>query len=357
MRQVWSYISSMPLPPLFGHETLRNRLAGAIASSRFPQATLLSGPVGVGKQRLALWVAQALLCEAPSRGDPCERCTGCTRVQTLTHPDLHWFVPIPRPKAQDTAKQIEEAESSLADVMAERREKGLYDRPDGMSSHALASIRLLQRKVALTPAIARRKVVVLGDAERLVVQEASPEAANAMLKVLEEPPADTVIMLTAADPQALLPTIRSRLVPIRVGPVSDQVIRDFLGAHTDPPLTGAALERRVVLADGSIGRALWADTDTDRADRAAERFLASVIKGAEGWSAAALSQAPWSARGDYTALLDAVAVRLRGRLMQDGDKRSGNALRRVETARWDAQGNLNPQLGLAVLAQDLRRLL
>src|SRR6267143_1309125 len=116
----------MALPPVFGHETLMNRLAGGIASSRFPQAALLIGPPGVGKQRLALWVAQALICEQTSAGRPCGTCTGCTRVSTLTHPDLHWFIPIPRPKAQDTDKQIEEAESLLGEVLAERRERPLY---------------------------------------------------------------------------------------------------------------------------------------------------------------------------------------------------------------------------------------
>lgn len=355
----------MALPPLFGHETLKNRLAGAIASSRFPQTALLSGPAGVGKQRLALWVAQGLLCEDPSHGAPCGRCNGCTRVQTLTHPDLHWFVPIPRPKAQDPAKQTEEAESLLAEAMTERREQPLYGRADGMASHALASIRLLQRRVSLTPAIARRKVVILGDAERLVVQEASQEAANAMLKVLEEPPADTVLLLTAADPQALLPTIRSRLVPIRVGPLPDDVVRQFLSTQLDPPVTGESLERRTLLAQGSIGRALWggAEGDSDAADRAAERFLASVSKGPAAWSGAALSQAPWSARGEYTAMLDAVAWRIRSQLSRErsADRtrqvRWSRALRRVETARWEAQGNANPQLGLAVLAHDLQGLM
>jgi len=145
------------------------------------------------------------------------------------------------------------------------------------------------------------------------------------------------------------------LVPLRVGPVSDQAVREFLSRHADPPVSGAALDRRVVLADGSIGRALWPDTDTDASDRAAERFFDAVSRGAQAWSATALSQAPWSARGEYTALLDALAVRLRERLWRDRDIRWARALRRVEAARWDAQGNLNPQLGLAVLAQDLRR--
>src|SRR5205823_2162535 len=106
------------------------------------------------------------------------------------------------PKATEPDKQIDEAAEALGEVMAARREKPLYERPEGMVSHALASIRLLQRRLVLTPFRAKRKVFILGDAERLVVQESSQEAANALLKVLEEPPADTVVILTAAEPQA-----------------------------------------------------------------------------------------------------------------------------------------------------------
>src|SRR2546422_6107286 len=59
----------MPIPPLYGHEGIRNRLVGAIASGRLPQSLLLEGPRGVGKQRLALWLAQALVCEDRDKGD------------------------------------------------------------------------------------------------------------------------------------------------------------------------------------------------------------------------------------------------------------------------------------------------
>jgi len=87
----------MPLPPLYGHEGTRNRLAGAIASGRLPQGLLIEGPRGVGKQRLALWLGQALLCER-NRGrgqqEACGDCRPCRLVLTLSHPDLHWFVPV-----------------------------------------------------------------------------------------------------------------------------------------------------------------------------------------------------------------------------------------------------------------------
>jgi DNA polymerase-3 subunit delta' len=352
----------MSLRPIYGHQALQHRLAGALASSRFPQAALLVGPPGVGKQRLALWAAQGLLCDA-GPGAPCGKCGSCKRAAGLQHPDLHWFVPIPRPKAGDPDKQVEEAQGSLAAVMEERRKDPLWQRSEGMVSHSLASVRLLHRRVSVTPFSGSRKVFVLGDAERLVVQESSPEAANALLKVLEEPPADTTLILTAADPEALLPTIRSRLVSLRVPRVADDDVRQFLGKELDPPLEGEALERRTLLAQGSIGAALWMDGEAEGPDRKAAELLAAVAKGATGWAPKAMAQPTWAARGDFTALLDALAVRLRAGLEQgaaDADERLEGrleALKRVEEARAAAQGNVNPQLTLAVLAGDLEGLL
>src|SRR3989475_8189462 len=86
----------MPIPPLYGHEGIRNRLAGAIASGRLPQSLLLEGPRGVGKQRLALWLAQALVCEdrGKGKGEGCGACQHCKLVLSLSHPDVHWFVPV-----------------------------------------------------------------------------------------------------------------------------------------------------------------------------------------------------------------------------------------------------------------------
>jgi DNA polymerase-3 subunit delta' len=281
----------------------------------------------------------------------------------LQHPDLHWFVPIPRPKVGDPDKQVEEARESLGVAMEERRKDSLWQRSEGMVSHSLASVRLLHRLVSVTPFTGARKVFVVGDAERLVVQESSPEAANALLKVLEEPPEDTTLILTAADPEALLPTIRSRLVTLRVPRVADDEVRSFLGAELDPPLKGRALERRTLLAEGSIGRALGMDQDAEGPDKRAAELLAAVADGAPGWAPRALAQPTWAARGDFTALLDALAVRLRADLEEDAGKAEGRlegrleALKRVEEARAAAQGNTNPQLTLAVLAGDLEGLL
>ncbi len=339
-----------------------NRLGGALASSRFPQAALLVGPPGVGKQRLALWVAQGLLCEHGPKA-PCGECIACHQVERLGHPDLHWFVPIPRPKGSDPTKQVEEAGELLGQAMAERRKEGLWQRPEGLVSHSLASVRLLHRRVWVTPFAGDRKVFVLGDAERLVVQESSQEAANALLKVLEEPPADTTVILTAADPHALLPTIRSRLVAVRVQRVADDDVRAFLRNETDLSQDETSLERRTLLAEGCIGQALREAKQAEGPDRAATGFLDAVRDRPATWLPLVLAQPTFAARGEFTGMLDALAVKLRRELREEterggeGTSKRMKALQRVEATRTAAQGNVNPQLALAVLAEELGELL
>ena len=362
----------MSLKPLIGHAEARHRIAQAIGSGKLPQVILVAGPEGVGKQRLALWTAQFLLCEAPG-AEPCGVCRSCHLVLGLSHADLHWIVPIPRPKAAEPDRQVEEAAESMAEVLEERRKSPLYTPPDGMSSHGMATARLIARKAALRPVEGRRKVFILGEAERLVVQESSQEAANALLKLFEEPPPETYFLLTAADPGRLLPTIRSRAVPLRVGRLRDAEVRSFLAAQLDPAPAGAALDRLVARAGGSIGAALSESDGGQAARSAAASWLEAVVSGTGPAAEKALAQAPWAARGEFTDLLDAVSETLGdaaraavgaesvrpvpGALAGREPARLMDAIARVGEAREAAQGNVNPQLLLAVLAGDLAEVL
>ena len=350
----------MSLHDLYGHESLINRLVGALASGRFPQALLLSGPAGVGKQRVALALAEVLLCpeEPPCGGD----CQAARQVKKLSHPDLHWLVPIvPSGKSSNPDKQIEEAETALAEIMAERRASPIYGPLDGRASHSVASARLLRKRVGMSPFQARRKVVIVGDADRLVAQESSLEAANTLLKVLEEPPRNTILILTSSVPEALLPTIRSRLVVVRVGRLRDSEVERFLIEQISTPAEKA--HRIAEGAEGSVGRALAAAGGGNPAARAAARFLKAVEDGPQAWAGEALMQQPWGARGAYTAMLDQLAVQLRSKLrglIQDGASgadRYLEAIRLVQRHRVETQRNLNPQVGVAVLASDMAAVL
>jgi DNA polymerase III subunit delta' len=359
----------MLLHPLIGHAEARQRLAKAVGAGRLPQVLLFTGPSGVGKQRLALWLAELLFCER-SEAAPCGACRSCRLVQGLVHPDLHWFVPIARPKASEPDKQVAEAAEAIAQVMEERRAAPLYGPPDGMLGHGIASVRLLMRRAALTPVEAKRKVFILGDAERLVAQESSPEAANALLKLLEEPPADTTLILTAADARHLLPTVRSRAVPLRLGRLSNAQVETALREYLKPALSADELRTRVTVAEGSIGQAVAAGKAAGAAYEAAGALIEAVLEGRGARMERALAQPPFAARGEFTALLDALAETLgeaaRGALGQAPRRPVPPALRRranpealvraqerVAAARDAAAGNVNPQLLLAVLTDEL----
>jgi DNA polymerase-3 subunit delta' len=358
----------MAIHPLIGHSEARTRLAAAARGGRLPQVLLFTGPEGVGKQRLALWLAQLLFCERPGP-EPCGVCRSCKLVEGLAHPDLHWFVPIARPKATDPDKQVAEASEAIAQTMEERRAEPLYGPPDGMLSHGIASVRLLQRRAALTPVEARRKIFILGDAERLIPQDSAEAAANALLKLLEEPPADTTLILTAADARHVLPTIRSRAVPIRLGRLTDEEVETALRTLVKPPLAAGELRDRTVAAEGSIGRAVSLGRAAGAAYDAAGTLLEAILEGRGAAMERALRQQAFGARGDFTALLDALAETL-GEAARDAlgaaprravpaslrRARPDGLVRaqtRIAEARAAAAGNVNPQLLLAVLADDL----
>src|SRR5258708_9443918 len=182
----------MWLSSVYGDAAVRNRLAGAVASGRLPQVLLFEGPRGVGKQRLALWLAQLLLCERRTSAtvDPCGECQPCRLVSTLSHPDVHWFLPLQRAnKGADADKEIELVAQELGEEMTARRERPLYEAPGGLATHSMAAVRLLLRRLAVTPAMAARKAFIVGGAERLLPQRANPEAAHAPPRAPAEPPA------------------------------------------------------------------------------------------------------------------------------------------------------------------------
>src|SRR3989449_10337460 len=174
----------MPLPPLTGHERVKTKLAGAHASGKLPQALLLAGPRGVGKQRLALGLAQLTRCEARGQ-EPCGQCRPCRLVLSLQHPDVHWFVPVELSKRGGTSvgdadKQVDLVADALAEEIAARREQPLYGPPAGLASHPVASVRLLLRRLALTPAMGKRKIFIVGGAGRLIPQPGTEGGGNAL---------------------------------------------------------------------------------------------------------------------------------------------------------------------------------
>jgi len=351
----------VPIVHLYGHDKLREQLSKSVATGRLPSSILLHGPRGVGKQRLALWLAQTLLCDREN--PPCGGCQSCRYFLELAHPDLHWV--FPRPRLKDSDPDLDEVREDYADALRERAgDSGLYSAPSGSEGIFISVVRTLVKDASMTPAISKRKVFIVGDADRMVVQEGTEMAANAFLKLLEEPPADSTIILTSSEPGALLPTIRSRVISLRVAPLPDAGVKAFV----EDPVVKKFLDKidksssaeRVRRAAGRPGSLLEAEHDA-RSVIAAKRILEAALTSREAEPyLVALSQGSTNARGPYSDTLEALVTLLGERMreaLHGGDERAASAASRAVDAalkaKHQAGGNVNPQLITSRLLREL----
>jgi DNA polymerase-3 subunit delta' len=355
-----------PIVPLIGHEDLRRRLAQARAAGVLPASILFHGPRGVGKQRLALWLAQLLLCTADPAGEPCGGCQACRFVGELRHPDLSWY--FPRPRLKDSDPDLSDVREDYAQAIAERVEDhGLYAPPSGAEGIFIATVRAVVQQAAMSPAMGTKKVFIVGDCERMVPQEGSEQAANAFLKLLEEPPDNTTVILTSSESGALLPTIRSRVTAFRVAPLSSDAVKSFLALpavakRLQSERVPAAGEERVRFAAGAPGRLLWG-AEWSLALELAERMLGSLEKGSKRYEVA-WQQASSKARGSFADALDALSVALHGRARDAASRgadrqalAASRAMDAIEVAKERITTNVNPQLITVNLLRELEELL
>ncbi|HNB51010.1 MAG TPA: DNA polymerase III subunit delta' [Anaerolineales bacterium] len=199
---------------LLGHEWAVQLLAGQLARGRLRHAYLITGPAGVGRRTLALALAQAINCPSPlAPGIPCQTCRTCAQIARQQHPDL-------------TIVQAENVGGTLK----------------------VEQIRELQRTLNLAPYQAKYRVAGL-----LRFEEAHVSAANALLKTLEEPPPQVILLLTAESTDALLPTVTSRCEVLRLRPLAPAVLAQGLTEKWQIPPEEARILAHI--ADGLPGYA------------------------------------------------------------------------------------------------------
>lgn len=208
---------------VFGHDWIVTLLENSIASERLSHAYLFTGPPHVGKTTLCLNLAQALNCEEQDR--PCGQCLSCRKISEGVHPDVRMI---------DRQYQAHLLQQSLAEQKALR----------------IDTMRTIQEDVSLKPFEGRRKIFIFPQAETM-----TSEAANCLLKTLEEPPPYAVLLLTACDTRLLLPTIVSRCQVFGLRPVPISLIEKELQGRY-----GLDEERACLLARLSGGRIGWAIT-------------------------------------------------------------------------------------------------
>lgn len=184
----------------------------AVNHNRLSHAYLFYGEKGLGKKAVAAFFAKAILCKGSSR--PCGTCTSCVKWEAGAHPDV-----------------------TMLSGTAEKNEL------------TVANIRKLKADSSVYPNDGDKKVYLISDCQKM-----QAPAANALLKLLEEPPEHVVILLTADDRSHVLPTILSRCIPAGVFPVSVEECAEALAAMTDAGREAA--EKAAVISGGNIGQAL-----------------------------------------------------------------------------------------------------
>ena len=209
------------LPGVLGNGATKNRIGRAIESGRLPHALLIDGDAGTGKLTLATEIAAALNCE--TRGDslPCGKCNTCRRIYGHCHVDVR-----------------------------------IFGRQEGKATIGVSEIKELRADMFLSSTEAPFKVYVIRDAERM-----TPEAQNALLIVLEEPPKNVVIMLLAQGTDRILTTIKSRAQYIPMARFSRAETEEHLlelseHARIMKRTNPESLDIVLTEADGVLGRAI-----------------------------------------------------------------------------------------------------
>ena len=212
---------------IWGHDRAVEQFAEAWASRRLHHAWLLGGPKGVGKASFAHAAARRVLAEAA--GPP----FGLPGIET---PDEHPIVRLIEAGSHPDMRRLERLENEKTGNLAR--------------SISVDQVRELGEFLTLTPALSPWRVAVID-----TVDELETSGANALLKILEEPPPNTIFFLVSHAPGRLLPTIRSRCRRLEFQALEDDVMTSILETHT-PDLSPAERQKIVAMSFGSAGRAL-----------------------------------------------------------------------------------------------------
>ena len=235
----------MGFSEIIGHQRPLEILRLALGNGRLHHAYLFVGPEGVGKRAVALALAKAIHCRE-TKNDYCDRCPDCARIQAGNHPDVR-----------------------LVHTLEDKKEI------------SIKQVRELEKELNFRSFSGKRKIAIIDPATLL-----NASSQNALLKTLEEPPQNSLIVLVAPNAGALLPTLRSRCLRISFGPLARDEVARYLMSKEGISQDDASL--RAALSMGSLGAAIKFDKD-------------ELLEKRRGWAALLLSLSAGDYRGAIAA--------------------------------------------------------
>ena len=250
----------MSFRQFLGNTATVTRLRESVRSGHFPQAMILAGPRGAGKYTLALMLAQAVNCLNPAESnglpDFCGRCRNCERIAEAAHLDDLVAA------AVGAREDMRDADKRETRILIQTHPDVLIVPPDPPQ----LVIKLGQVRQVIHVAYFRPPVEARRSFSIITSSAFMNEAANSLLKVLEEPPEYTSLILLSENPQELLPTIRSRAILHTLGALPAAELEDLLATRR-PELKPQDRALAARLAEGAVGRALSIDLSVYLASR------------------------------------------------------------------------------------------
>ena len=215
---------------------------------RLPHALLFHGPQGVGKEGHALEIAAMLNCKETKNNDPCGYCSSCKKTKSFQHESVKLILPLPRGKISSSndpsikAFNNEKALQNYLDMLKQKSTDPYVPlQVSGAHTILINSIRELKHDVSMSTINNEWKVILIFQAEKLCVP--NPAAAHALLKVLEEPPDHTVILLVSSQPNLIINTIHSRCQSLYFPPISNKIIYNQLIQSGKDQIEAAVIAR------------------------------------------------------------------------------------------------------------------
>jgi DNA polymerase III subunit delta' len=242
----------MQFSEIIGQQSVKERLVHSVHENRIPHAQLFFGSEGSGNLALAIAYAQFLSCENRSENDSCGKCSSCIKYKKLIHPDLHFSYPT-APIKEKKAKSIEFA-GEWREAVLENPYLGLQDwyefigienKQGFISVEESAEI---VRKLTLKTFESRYKVMIIWMPEIMRV-----DAANKLLKIIEEPPDNTIFILVTENREQIISTILSRTQLVKINRLADKELNNALKERFN--LEYHEAQRIVHLADGNYNLA------------------------------------------------------------------------------------------------------
>lgn len=244
---------------IVGHEEIIKHMKNSISMGKVSHCYLLAGEPGAGKKLLAGTYAQALQCEE-GKEEPCMNCDSCKRAISKNHPDIIYVT-----HEKPNTISVEEMRTQVVD------------------------------DVVIKPYSSKYKIYIISDCEKM-----TPQAQNAILKTIEEPPEYAVFLLLTTNAQALLPTIQSRCVRLDVKVVSDSQVKEYLMEHLHVPDYQAEVDTS--FAQGNIGKAEAAATSEEFENLTSSAL--HVLKNAENMEVYELVDSVKALSQDKTRIYD-----------------------------------------------------